>query len=593
MKRILAGIFLTSFSTFALSSPLQIAADKIINQVDPATNIGVSVLDLTTGEVLYQRNAQRSFIPASNMKLFSDAAALMALGPDYRFQTKLSTNASSIENGTLNGSIFIHLPGDPSLTRHDLADLLRELQILGIKRIHGNVILVSNNSAVSAYAPGWVEKDYKYSYGAPLAPVVLDENRLWVTVNPANKVGAPAVVEYGEQNGIVLHNQVKTVASEKGCGVGVNLDAENQLTTTGCVGAGQWAVQQRVPIINPLRYMQAIVRGELANLNIAVDGQIQLGNTTKNTLLIASHSSKPIAQLLADTLKPSDNLYADSLFLHAATKINGSPLNWAQAQQVVKNFLQQQTGVNLQTAVLTDGSGLSRQDLLSPQQTVGLLQFLHQKFPLSYEYIAALPIAGQDGTLQRRLRLPSQKGLVRAKTGTMSGIVGLSGYLYTANSHTLAFAIFVNRTPQTPSNVAGRYRSLVDTLCAFFLRQKPSNMIYAGKTYLNKLLAYQQKPNQLELQRGKNAKWRHLEIAIKNATKGLPVTVIYRGNTLLIQDHNLNSNAVWSALQKLRNRNIFAVSLTDRLQPPSGSQNQLLWIKTSEPLRTWTIKEAV
>ena len=360
MKRILRTFFLWAMGSAAMASPLQLAVDKIINQVDPNINMGMVVVDLNTGETLYQKNASRPFIPASNMKLFSDAAALMALGPDYRFQSQLSTDAPLIDQGVLKGAIYLHMPGDPSLTQEHLDQLLLPLTTWGVKRIQGNVVLVSNNNAVSAYAPGRTPSDFKYSYGAPVAPVVLDENRLTVTVNPAYRAGSAAFVELNDlHSSLFLDNQVKTAANASACGVDFSMDQDNHLTVRGCVGVGQWAVQQRIAIRNPLRYTQDLVRQHLNNLNIKLDGQVILGNAPPSSLLLSSHASKPINQLMADTLKPSDNLYADSLFLHAATKLNGTPLNWDQAQPVVKNFLQQQTGISLQSAVLTDGSGLS------------------------------------------------------------------------------------------------------------------------------------------------------------------------------------------------------------------------------------------
>jgi len=599
MKRILPVMLLWSISVAAFATNLQTAVDTLINQVDPATNIGIEVVDLDTGINLYQRNATRAFIPASNMKLFSDAAALMALGPDYRFQSQLSTNAAVLEGGILRGSVYLHLPGDPSFTQVHLEALLSQLTTWGIKRIQGNVVLVSNNSVVNAYAPGWVAKDLKYSYGAPLAPVMLDENRLMVTVNPAYSPGQPAFVEFDDQSAsMLLDNQVKTSSKTGGCGVDFNMDANNRLTVRGCVGVGQWAVQQRIAIRNPLRYTQELVKRQLNALRISLNGHVILGSAPRGALLLASHDSKPITQLLADTLKPSDNLYADSLFLHAAAKINGAPLNWQAAQIVVKNFLQKQTNINLQSAVLTDGSGLSRQDLLTPQQTVGLLRFLHDRFPLSYEYIAALPVAGRDGTLQRRLRLPSQQGLVRAKTGTMTGVVGLSGYLYTANAHTLAFAIFINKLPGTSLAASGRYRYLVDALCNFFLHQKPDGSRFAGSQNPYARLAFQMQPTQADMQRNKKAKWRHLESSLKQALRARAVTVLFRDQELVLNDHDPDINRVWSALQTLRKRYSFAVALQGKFAPSGSNLSPgLLWVKTTnqgmQAQRIWTIRESV
>ena len=599
MKRILRTIFLWAMGSTAMAAPLQNAIDQIINQVDPNINMGMVVVDLNTGETLYQKNSSRSFVPASNMKLFSDAAALIALGPDYRFRSQLTTDAPILEQGVLKGAVYLHLPGDPSLTQDHLDQLLAPLTQWGVKRIQGNVVLVSNNSVVNAYAPGRMASDFKYSYGAPVAPVVLDENRLTVTVNPAYRAGTPAFVELNDlHSSLFLDNQVKTTPTGSGCGVDFSMAEDNHLTVRGCVGVGQWAVQQRIAIRNPLRYAQDLVRQHLTNLNIKLDGQVILGNAPASSLLLSTHVSKPINQLMADTLKPSDNLYADSLFLHAAAKLNGTPLNWEQAQPIIKNFLQQQTGISLQSAVLTDGSGLSRNDLLTAQQTVDLLRFLHNRFPLAYEYIAALPIAGSDGTLQRRFRKPSQQGLLRAKTGTMTGVMSLSGYLYTANAHTLAFAIFINKKPGTKPSVSGRYRSMVDTLCDFLLKQKPDNHQVAGAKGPYPRVAFQQQPTQADRQRIRYGRWRQLESAVKRSLQGQAVSVIFRNDQLILKDQIGDSNRVWSVLQNLRKKYAFTVALQGKTAP-SGNKNipLLLWVKseTQSPQvqRIWTLRESI
>ena len=599
MKRILPSLLLWIIWSTAIATNLQNAVDKLINQVDPSINMGVVVVDLNTGENLYQRNPSRAFIPASNMKLFSDAAALLALGPDYRFQSQLTTDATQLDQGDLKGSIYLHLPGDPSLTQDHLDRLLAQLTLWGVRRVQGNVVLVSNNSAVNAFAPGRSASDFKYSYGAAVAPVVLDENRLTVTVNPAYRAGVPAFVELNDKNAsLLVNNQVKTATSSAGCGIDFSMDQDNHLTVKGCIGVGQWAVQQRIAVRNPLRYAQDLVRLHLANLNIRLDGQVILGNAPTSSLLLATHVSKPINQLMADTLKPSDNLYADSLYLHAAAKLYGSPLNWPQAEPIVKNFLQQQTGISLQSAVLTDGSGLSRQDLLTAQQTVDLLRFLHNRFPLAYEYIAALPVAGRDGTLQRRFRKPSQQGLLRAKTGTMTGVISLSGYLYTANSHTLAFAIFINKTPGTKPSVSGRYRSLVDTLCDFLLRQKPDNHQVAQTQGPYARVAFQQQPTQADRQHSKYAKWRQLESAVKRSLQGQAVSVLFRNDQLVLKDQDGDINKVWGVLQNLRKKYAFTVALHGTSAPIGSNQSpRLLWVKTSklgtQALRTWTLRESI
>ncbi|KTD33209.1 D-alanyl-D-alanine carboxypeptidase [Legionella nautarum] len=598
MKRMLSGLA-CAFLSVSANASIQSGADRLIDAIDPTMNIGIEVVDVTTGATLFSRNRSRTFIPASNMKLFSDAAALMVLGPDYRFRNQLSTNATQLQQGALKGSLYLHLSGDPSFSHERLATLIAGLKAWHINHIQGNVYIDSSHAVANPYPPGWMATDLVYSYGAPAAPLIIDTNRLMVTVNPADKPGEPAVIETDDASGsISINNQVKTKASSAHCGVDFSMDKDNHLTVRGCVGVGQWAVMQKMAIRNPLSYAQGLVKRQLSEANIAFEGEVMLGKAPSGSLLIATETSKPISQLMADTLKPSDNLYADSLFLHAAEKLNGSPVDWGDAQFIVKKFIQQQTGIELGNAVLTDGSGLSRYDLLTPNQTVSLLRFLYERFPLSYEYIAALPVSGRDGTLQRRFKKPNQQDLVRAKTGTMTGVVSLSGYLYTANAHTLAFAIFINNRPGTSPSISGRYRSLIDALCAYFLQQKPGNNILSRVFSSNKRIKFQQNPTQAELQRGRQARWRRLETVVKQAIKGQAVTVIYRGNELVLKDNQTDAARVLNALQALRKRYAFAVALFAQSMPAAaGDKPLLLWTQSVDSLgpaqRIWIIREAV
>jgi serine-type D-Ala-D-Ala carboxypeptidase/endopeptidase (penicillin-binding protein 4) len=247
---------------------------------------------------------------------------------------------------------------------------------------------------------------------------------------------------------------------------------------------------------------------------------------------------------------------------------------------------------------LTDGSGLSRHDLLTPKQTIGLLRFLYDRFPLSYEYIAALPVSGRDGTLQRRFKKPEQQDMVRAKTGFMTGVMSLSGYLYTANAHTLAFVIFINNRPGTSPSISGRYRYLVDALCTYFLQQKPGNNILARVFSPHVRIKFQQNPTQAELQRGRQARWRRLEAAVKQAVKGQAVTVLYRGNELILKDNQADAGNVLATLQALKRKYPFAVALSSQSKPAAtGDKTLVLWTEsvgsTNSAQRIWIIREAI
>lgn len=595
IKKISLVVFLYFYCVFCtFAAAIDGSISSIIKKVDPDINMGMMVVDLSTGKTLYQRNPEKLFTPASNMKLFSEAAALMLLGPSYNFRTTLSTDAKSLNNGVLNGSIYLRMVGDPSFTQKDLGELFAELPNWGIKKITGNFVIVSSNSKIAPHAPGTDPKDYSHGYGAPVTPLILDENRVVVTVNPGIS-GGLAQVEYDTlENSFILDNKVKTVNKGR-CGVSAKVTRANHLRLRGCIHKSSQAVQVAIPIINPFSYAKSVVKNRLSLLGIELTGKVILGDTLKPTFFLAAHNSKPITQLMANTLKRSDNLYADSLFLHTAQTIQGNALSWQKSEDVVKNFLQKQTGINMQRAVLIDGSGLSSHDLVTPLQTISLLKYIHSHFPLAYEYISALPIAGQDGTLWRRFRKPTQRGFLRAKTGTLTGVISLSGYLSTMNGHTLAFAIYINRRPGTKPNVAGRYMSMVDTLCSYLLSTKPEGLA-ANLNVHNSYVAYQQRPSRDDRARSIYAKWRGIEKSLKQQLQSQEVALIFRNNKILIVDKSNNANKVLSALQEVAKKYSFAIGVKSNNDTFGlNNKNILLWqdknVKSNE--RTWYLQEVV
>lgn len=577
------------------SGDLSSALQNLVQKTDPNMNLGMMVVDLTTGTTLYERQAQQTFIPASNMKLFSEAVAMLALGPEYHISQTLSTDASSIHDGRLNGSLYFRLPPDPSFNHQAMFAMLEQLKKWGIKEINGDVVLQSDLAIVPPYAPGMTPKDQQYSYGAPVGPVIIDENRLTITTNPASQVGQPAVIETSSPAGVfTIDNHVMTKASAKGCGVGAVFDELGVVHVHGCVGVGQMAVQQRMPVRHPTAYFDRHVKYQLNHLGIQWNGHLRYGQMPSKTIMVARHISPPLKDLMAATLKPSDNLYANSLYLLAANHIAHQPTNWSNAPTITRDYLQRQTGIEMRSAMFSDGSGLSRYNRVTPYQTMSLLTFLYNKFPLAFEYISALPISGQDGTLQRRLNHPNQKGLVRAKTGTMTGILSLSGYTLSANGHTLAFTIYINTRKGTQPKYSGRYRGFIDAACTLMLQSKPSNRHHAlFKNYLKHAAQYQRPPTAIEYARAQQAYWRNLEILLKRQLNMLPVTVVYHPQELIILDRGANDALIWKAIHQLQVQKHFGVMVESQRAPNIGSDAGFLWMQNtpeSALVRRWIIR---
>ncbi len=596
MKRSLGCALLMASSFLSWADFVPPSIQSLIQRTDPNMNVGIMVVDLNTGANLFEKQAKKTFVPASNMKLFSEAVALLALGSEYQIPTTLSTDAKTLTQGRLNGSLYLHLSPDPSFTHQALFVMLEQLKKWGVNQITGDIVVQSDLAVVSPYPPGMVARDAQFSYGAPVGPLILDENRLTVTTNPASQVGQLAYVETSSPNGVFnIDNHVETKASGKGCGVSVAFDEQGVLHVRGCVGVGQMAIIQRVPVKYPVSYLRTHILYQLAQNNIQLNGQVKMGGMPTNTLLVTKHLSPPIKQLMSATLKPSDNLYANSLHLLAANQISKHSTTWAEAQNITRQFLQQQTGIDMSDAVFADGSGLSRLNKVTPYQTISLLTFLYHKFPLAFEYIAALPISGLDGTLQKRLNLPYQKGLIRAKTGTMTGILSLSGYLITKNDHNIAFTIYINTLPGTKPAVSGRYRGFIDSVCSSLLLSQPKEKFSLfGFSHPKSVALYQKPPNGVEANRMQQGYWRGLELGFKRELTSLPVTVLYHPQELVILDKGSHEEAVWRAIKKLKSQKRFSV-MVESLQAPNLGSDALgfLWMQ-SQPqdnvTRRWTIR---
>ena len=574
----IAAICCSSFVAQANTIPASM--QQLIHKTDPNINLGMMVVDLTTGYTLYDHQSQQLFVPASNMKLFSEAFAMLAMGTDYQIPSTLSTDAKTMTQGQLNGSLYLHLSPDPSLNHRDLYALFDQLQKWHITGFSGDVVVDSDLAGVAPYAPGMTPRDQQFSYGAPIGPVILDENRLSITVNPASQAGQMAVVETTSPDGVFkIDNQVKTQANPKGCGVSMNFDNLDVLHVRGCVGVGQLALIQRIPIRQPQNFLSAHIRYQLKQMNINWQGQVRYAHMPAKTIQIARHYSPPLQQLMSATLKPSDNLYANSLYLLATNHIRHAPSNWSEAQAVAPNYLKELTHINFDNAVFTDGSGLSHFNQVTPYQTLSLLTYLYTKFPLAYEYISALPISGYDGTLVRRLNRPDQKGLVRAKTGTLVGVYSLSGYLLSKNDHILAFAIYINTRKGTPPQIAGRYRGFIDAATNILIQSQPSNFHHSlffahenpkGKTNLTAE----------DMARRQVAFWRNLEYALKRELNAKPVTVVFHPQELVIEDHGTSDAVIWQALKKLNNNRPFSVALESMEAPNIGADAfKLLWLQ--------------
>lgn len=427
--------FITTFSV--QSNTLSQELDTLIQQTLPHANVGVLIKDAQTGQILYELNAHKFFNSASNIKLFTAAAALYQLGPNYQYVTSLSQDQNNF---------YLTFSGSPSLTIEQLKQLILHLKELGIKEIAGNFVLDISRFKPPYYAAGISYDDLGWYYAAPSSAVILNGNAVAYDFISAPKLGMPIQIEpKTPDKSLTLINEVVTVSKtqEKNhCGLNIEIKNNNTLRLYGCLSQEEHPRKMQLAIPNPTLLAKQIIKKTLEENDIQLKGAIITGNTPAHAKVIASHESENLTRLLTHMLEESDNLYADSL-----TKLLAYTLTqqgtYKQGAYAIKTILAQHTKLDVNQLELTDGVG-TRYNLQTPAQIVMLLTDLYNDEKMKPIFLSTLPRAGASGTLKGRMKNTYLEKNVLAKTGSMHDISALSGYLTTRKGRTLIFSIISN-----------------------------------------------------------------------------------------------------------------------------------------------------
>lgn len=433
-------------------------------------NTGVSILSLSTGRVLYQHNANRGFVPASTLKLFTGIAALDYLGPHFQFKTRFLTNSGAqIQNGVLTGNLYIKFSGDPYLTLDDLKDMLEGLNEQHINRVQGNIVIDDTVIDRSTWPPGRVIDDRIFCYAAPVTATIINRNCFSVSVKP-NHLLHPTITKSNTNLGIVIDNHAVTKhLRQKGYSLDLkpNTASKNHYTLSGYLSPKMGPLSFAVALQNPNLATYDIVAGLLRKYSIRYSNLIY-GKTPPLAKSLAENSSPELAFLIKNMLKKSDNLIADSLLKKLGEQYFSVQGSWKTGRNAVQAILANKTDIDFKQLVMVDGSGLSRNNIVTPNAFVKLLNFAYTQLPDSDLFFESLPQSGIDGTLKHRLG-GSALGKIHAKTGSMHGISSLAGYVRTANNQVLAFSILINDPIQGKNNQGG-YRLLENRICEFLAR---------------------------------------------------------------------------------------------------------------------------
>lgn len=465
------------------------------------THWGVCVVDLDTGETLYQHGEDRLFVPASNVKLFATAMALRRLGPGHAFTTTLVGEGSINGSGQLDGDLRLIGGGDTNLSsrklpyrrRGDFAgDRLSPLRQLaqgvknaGIDSIAGDVVGDDSRYVWQPYPRGWSYADTLQGYGSATSALVFNDNLVALRVTPGAAGGparvaiVPALPYYSISNR-TLTASGRTVARGLQARRG---EAPAEIVLAGQIPSRSGGRTFELAADDPALYAAVALKQALADVGVAVQGRavahhllpdrlasLRSGpgvSAAKRGMTLGELTSFPLSEAIRVVNKDSENLHAEMLLREVALHESGIATQEA-AVQSLRRFLAE-AGLRINEFVLRDGSGLSRHDLLSPRGTVRLLEHMWRSEDRDV-YLESLPVAGLDGTLHWRFKGTAARGRIRAKTGSMSHVLALSGYVSSHGGQTLAFAIFANNFGIAQAST----RYLIDAIAAELVYPDPS-----------------------------------------------------------------------------------------------------------------------
>ncbi len=436
---------------------------SLSSRYQAAPHVGIIVRSLDSGEIIYQKNAEKLMVPASVQKLLTAIAALVYLGPNLTFSTSLLTDATNIHNGVIDGNLVVKFSGDPSLRAADLSQLFRQLAAQGIHQINASIFVDNDDYNSAPYGPGWVKKDFMYHYAAPLNAIIINENSFNLTLRPSQVNQRAQVTSNLPPNAAHFQNSLVTTNARRSCSVAIESDQHNNYRVSGCL-VKSWGVQTSLLAVkDPNSYAKSLVHLSLQQNHIRFNGTIKMHHDPAAQKTLVVHQSAPLKELIIRMLKKSDNIFANTLLKKIGQLYFHTAGTWENGVQAVKDILSEHAHINFNNSVILDGAGLSPYNLITPNQLSALLHYAYHDQKVAPYLLTALPLAGVDGTLKHRMRSLTPHFQLRGKTGTLQSVSALAGYLVTSKNHRLSFVIMVN-------GYKGRcypYTHLQDQICQY------------------------------------------------------------------------------------------------------------------------------
>jgi D-alanyl-D-alanine carboxypeptidase/D-alanyl-D-alanine-endopeptidase (penicillin-binding protein 4) len=467
MRRLFAVVLSLALQLpFAAAADLSSRLDHIIDDSRALSHafVGMRVVRLGDGKILYSRNSEKLFVPASNMKLFTSALALSKLGAEYRLSTQIGAEVPIDSEGTLPGDLEFVGGGDPSLSGREypyrshaspsaiysfrpIEELADQLLARGLKRIDGNVIGDDTRYVWEPQPGPWSSDSATRDYGAPVSALIVDDNTFELTLRPAAHAGDLARIALTPPfENFAIDNRVVTVEHGIRKVEFYRSASGRELHLWGAIPKADAGYVQELAISDPALYAAQVLRDALLRRGVSIQGEAvarhrfpdeSTSGPPKLEFVLAERRSPPLLELLQVVDKVSQNLHAE-MFLREAAVASGHAGSREAGLAAMDEFLTG-IGISRDEYQFTDGSGLSRDTLVSPAAITKLLTHMNRE-----EWLNLLPIGGEDGTLGSRFAGHPEARAIRAKTGTLDHVKAISGYADTTANGRVAFSLLVN-----------------------------------------------------------------------------------------------------------------------------------------------------
>lgn len=439
-------------STVAPPGPPADPVERLRNDIDSIlsdsifvhTRTSMKVVSLRTGEVVYERDSKILTRPASNLKLLTTAAALHELGHDFRFRTLIFVDSLQAD-GIVHGNLYIKGFGDPELRTADLDSVALRVKAMGILQISGDIIGDNTYFDDQIWGNGWMWDDEPDPDEMFISALSVNKNCVTIFAAPTAMPGNSVLVACEPPTPYVsIQNTARTVRDSVVVPLKISRlfkERLNTITIRGEIRQGENIQQHRLSVWQPELYAAQLLKETLQRNGIVVFGQPGIGLTPATAQQLCERDW-PLDSVVVAMNKISDNLSAENILKTLGAQKRGLPGTARNGISVVNGFLST-LGIDTTTHYIADGSGVSHYNLLTVDELVTLLVVVAKKpdiFPVLY---ASLPIAGVDGTLQNRMIGTAATGNLHGKTGTLSGVSSMSGYVTTQDGEMLAFGMLM------------------------------------------------------------------------------------------------------------------------------------------------------